>query len=191
MPATTTKLVSRDTVYSADSTEWCPNEGHHNVLAVGTYQVDKDKDEENLRYSRRGRIYLQHDTDDAFVSQLDFPAVLDMKWGHGADPVLAVADCESNVTFLDLVDDGRELRQRCQLRLKDEGEADTLALSLDWSDRREATVAPRIVASDSKGRAHVLSASSSGLESVFCRRCHDFEAWIAAFDAWDADVEAI
>ncbi len=32
-----------DTIYSADSVEWCPVAGRRHVLAVGTYQVSSKK----------------------------------------------------------------------------------------------------------------------------------------------------
>ncbi len=39
------KIVSGprvDTEFSADSVEWCPVKGIRNVVAVGTYQVEKN-----------------------------------------------------------------------------------------------------------------------------------------------------
>lgn len=49
---------SFDTKLSADSVEWCPNPGHENLLAVGTYQVQKDEAQEFSDDQRFGRIYL-------------------------------------------------------------------------------------------------------------------------------------
>ena len=42
----TEHIQSVDTVYSADSVEWCPISNYHHVLACGTYQLEDKKDEE-------------------------------------------------------------------------------------------------------------------------------------------------
>ena len=56
------KLYSWDTVLSADSVEFCPYDSLSNVFAVGTYQVDKSKEETFSPDQRQGRIYLlQHE----------------------------------------------------------------------------------------------------------------------------------
>lgn len=39
-------LVTWDTEYSADTVEWCPISPCQNILAVGTYQVDKSEEKE-------------------------------------------------------------------------------------------------------------------------------------------------
>ena len=36
-----------DTVYSADSVEWCPIDGFNHVLACGTYQLEAEAAAEN------------------------------------------------------------------------------------------------------------------------------------------------
>ena len=51
-------IFTFDTKLSADSVEWCPHSGCENLLALGTYQVDK-KDNESFDDSQRhGRLYL-------------------------------------------------------------------------------------------------------------------------------------
>jgi diphthamide biosynthesis protein 7 len=63
---------------------------------------------------------------------------------------------------------------------------DGLALSLEWSTRLLATDEPRIVVSDSKGGVSVYAVNPEGetLSEVFEQRsAHEFECWIAAFDA--------
>ena len=57
--ATISTKFSFDTKLSADSVEWCPNAGHENLLAVGTYQVEKDQASEEFSDDQRfGRIYM-------------------------------------------------------------------------------------------------------------------------------------
>ena len=36
------KLFEVDTVLTADTVEWCPRDGLHQVLAAGTYQLDEE-----------------------------------------------------------------------------------------------------------------------------------------------------
>ena len=49
-----------DTELSADSVEWCPFDGYENILAVGTYHLQKSDDSEVFSASQRhGRISLQ------------------------------------------------------------------------------------------------------------------------------------
>lgn len=36
------KLFEVDTVLTADTVEWCPRDGLHQVLAGGTYQLDEE-----------------------------------------------------------------------------------------------------------------------------------------------------
>ena len=38
---TTTTYQTIDTVYSADSVEWCPVEGFQDLLLCGTYQLEE------------------------------------------------------------------------------------------------------------------------------------------------------
>lgn len=42
-------LCSLDTIYSADSIEWCPIPGYENILACGTYQLKAPEDSNPLQ----------------------------------------------------------------------------------------------------------------------------------------------
>ena len=101
-----------DTELSADSVEWCPNDGYENLFAVGTYQVEKDVDSETFSSSQRsGKISL-HRIDDklSLLETLDVAAVLDMKWApcikNGTSilpqltPRLAVVDAKGTLMLI-------------------------------------------------------------------------------------------
>ena len=41
-----TTLQVLDTEFNADSVEWCPHDGYHDILLCGTYQLDQSKETE-------------------------------------------------------------------------------------------------------------------------------------------------
>ena len=65
-------LGSDDTIYSADSIEFCPFSSHSNLLACGTYQLAKDEREDEpasnetteQQQAHESRKAAQDDTDD-------------------------------------------------------------------------------------------------------------------------------
>ena len=67
---------------------------------------------------------------------------------------------------------------------------DILALSLDWNSRKYAPPdGLEIVVSSSKGALSTFKVNDKHLERNWHRdNCHDYEAWIAAFDAWNYNV---
>ena len=67
---------------------------------------------------------------------------------------------------------------------------DILALSLDWNSRRDSpSKGSEIVVSSSNGAISVFRVTENTMENIWHRpNCHDFEAWISAFDAWNSDV---
>ena len=67
---------------------------------------------------------------------------------------------------------------------------DILALSLDWNSRRGIPSKGReIVVSSSNGNISIFKLNEHGIERVWHREnCHEYESWIAAFDAWNPNV---
>ena len=87
----------------------------------------------------------------------------------------------------------------CSLRLKTsassshpcdtKSEQDTLALSLDWNSRKTSYNNPEIAVSTSKGSLSIFTVHEESLQQVWHRSdCHEFEAWIVAFNAWDTNT---
>ncbi|KAJ8897682.1 hypothetical protein PR048_003032 [Dryococelus australis] len=210
--ATVTNLYCWDTVYSADSVEWCPIDSNKDILVCGTYQVEPS-DQEGLQqnYRRLGRLYL-FKVDISGLNLLekhDLPAVLDLKWCHVtvSDKILlAVANALGEVLIYELSEtdyDGDG--SRCSNMLKfvtkksihckefDTGE--TLVLSMDWCTARksminegETTNEALLVVSDSRGRITVLTVTRTEIVTKHTWKAHEFEAWIAAFDYWSTNI---
>ena len=78
----------------------------------------------------------------------------------------------------------------CNSAAEENSASDILALSLDWNSRKY--VPPdglEIVVSSSKGALSTFKINDKQLERNWHRdNCHDYEAWIAAFDAWNFNV---
>ena len=68
--------------------------------------------------------------------------------------------------------------------------SDILALSLDWNSRRNTlSRALEIAVSNSKGSVSTFSITDSLIEKTWNKeKCHEYEAWITAFNAWDPNV---
>ena len=67
---------------------------------------------------------------------------------------------------------------------------DILALSLDWNSRRIALDKQlEIVVSSSKGSVSIFRITNNLIEHIWNREnCHEYEAWITSFDAWNRNV---
>jgi diphthamide biosynthesis protein 7 len=118
-----------DTVYSADSVEWCPVAPYQNVFVCGTYQLaqnqntevkmqdcdcsltNQEKNEENAvshSCSRLGRLYLfsiDSSRGLCLLQTLEMPAILDCKWCHceiHGKIVLAIANSVGDVLLYEL-----------------------------------------------------------------------------------------
>ncbi|SAM08806.1 hypothetical protein [Absidia glauca] len=189
-------LISFDTGYSADSTEFCPFQGHQKYLACGTYQLTDETNDQAARV-RKGKLYLFNvDTleDGAPLIQaqtIDTPAILDMKWCHSlidGDQVLGVADSVGGLTFYALEDgpDGNASLTRKQ-HIQVSEDTTNLCLSLDWSSRRfpATSSGTQCIVSHSNGDLSLVTPTDTEWQATTTWHAHDLEAWIAAFDYWD------
>jgi diphthamide biosynthesis protein 7 len=93
-----------DSELSADSVEWCTCEGYENLLAVGTYQVEKSESAEVFSSEQRhGRITLHNvNESNVLLQTLNVAAVLDMKWSP--QPICCSNDQSENIPILAVVD---------------------------------------------------------------------------------------
>ena len=181
MQTTTTiaTLQTFDTVYSADSVEWCPFEGYQNYFVVGTYQLQENEKESNATSSaiRKGKIYLfcyEKDIDELILCDtIETDAILDQKWFN--DYLIATTSV-GTVQIYKL--NGKQLELKNEYNLA-EGETDNLALSLD------VDVHKRTLISDSKGRITLAN-----IDGTIQRQwlAHDYEAWTCSFDFWNENV---
>ncbi|XP_031732676.1 diphthine methyltransferase [Anarrhichthys ocellatus] len=193
----TRNLQVVDTELSADTVEWCPVASSHDILACGTYQLQKGAGEEDAPPSRTGRLYLFEFRREGSMSppltelqRIDTAAILDLKWCHvplsgGAVLGMAAATGELQLyTLSDSQEGGHRLEPLCCVEVG----AERLALSLDWSTGRMDSSDVRVVCSDSAGCVSVLSLAEGALTALSQWKAHDFEAWISAFSYWDTQL---
>ncbi|KAI8989275.1 hypothetical protein BDB01DRAFT_756600 [Pilobolus umbonatus] len=176
---------SFDTVFSADSTEFCPTKEHAHLLAVGTYQLT-DEQQDKVRI-RKGKTYL-FDVNQSLIPKqvIETPAVLDMKWSHSLmndTSTLAIVDSIGGFHWYGIVNDQLELKSTCQVT----EDNSVLCLSLDWANRLNKSD-HRIVTSHSNGNISLLTPNEDSYVVESEWHGHDLEAWIAAFDYWNSNV---
>ncbi|KAM4577655.1 diphthine methyltransferase isoform 1-T1 [Odontesthes bonariensis] len=194
----TRSLQVFDTELSADTIEWCPVASSHDILACGTYQLQKGGGEEDATPSRTGRLYLFEFRQEASMGppltelqHMDTAAILDMKWCHvpvSEKPVLGMAAATGELQLYTLSEGQQEGGRSLQTLCSSEVGAERLALSLDWSSGRMDSSDLRVVCSDSAGCVSVLSLAEGALMALSHWKAHDFEAWIAAFSYWDTQL---
>ncbi|KAA6427585.1 MAG: hypothetical protein FRX49_02248 [Trebouxia sp. A1-2] len=180
---------------NADSTEFCPLQDLHNLLAVGTYQLDeKTQIRHGLLHLYAmgskwpGEVHLADETTDRThhwqlqqMSALPISGIFDMKWqvAHPARLLAACADGSVHMLALQLSGDTSWLVEQQKVVVTD----NAMALSMDI-----ATCGQRIVASSSAGTLSALQASESQTCVTAQWQAHDLEAWSAAFDRWQDSV---
>ncbi|KAM3964329.1 diphthine methyltransferase [Aphomia sociella] len=194
MAVTWNSKLKWHTGYSADSVEWCPVEPYRNVLACGTYQLEKkDEDQESEKQTRLGKIYLfiidKNTTQLTPLQTVNTSGILDQKWCYHTIqdyPVLAVVTSLGHIELYRLYEEYDSINLKLWTTFK-LGE-DILALSVDWATNKTPSAAPWLVVSDSRGGITVLKLTADGLQESGVWKAHDFEAWIAAFNYWNTDT---
>ncbi|KAJ7487605.1 WD40-repeat-containing domain protein [Mycena galericulata] len=198
-----------DTIFPADSVEFCPHPAARDVFVCGTYNLEKKCD-------RLGRVYPETDrsmsgfksrivalgasfntvglvspANSRQIQAIDLPAVLDMKWCHrslSATPLLAIADSEGNISLHEWEEQQSRLESHSPISC---ASSDVLCLSLDWSNRRNDSHIGSLVVSLSNGSLCLLSPSEGskcGLSVMDTWHAHEYEPWIAAWDYWNSSV---
>ncbi|KAH9944379.1 WD-40 repeat-containing protein [Epithele typhae] len=196
-----------DTIWPADSAEFCPHPDRHNIFVCGTYkleqpmpaleEVDDHADPSDTSFvkksqTRRGKCLLFRADSDGrpnLLQETELPAILDMKWCHRTShvlPLLAIADSEGHITLHQLEKGTARLTQIQSIAC---AASDVLCLSLDWSNRRmPADGMGKLVVSLSNGSLSLLSPSAAELVVTDSWHAHDYEPWIAAWNYWDTNV---
>lgn len=184
-------LHTFDTIYSADSIEWCPVENFKEYFVCGTYQLCDNEEnsvqseaagisEDTKNKKRKGRIYLfKYDLledDLKMVQQIDTEAILDQKWNNN---FLIIANAVGVIQIYELDIDKLILKK--SFNIESNYEDDVLALSVDFNNSR-------IITSDSKGGLTLLKLDQSNLNQIHNWNAHSFEAWSTIFDKWNENV---
>ncbi|KAH9486927.1 Diphthine methyltransferase [Psilocybe cubensis] len=200
-------MVSFDTIWPADSLEFCPAPGFQDIFVCGTYKLLEDpaqaltepsaeaNGKSKISQSRRGqclafRVIPEAKNGYSFqqVQSFDLPAILDMKWSHGSNedgPILGISDSEGHITLHSWRE--QSFKKIASIQCASE---DTLCLSMDWSDRRTSVTGHgNLVVSLSNGNLCLLSPTEgSNLEVTETWHAHDYEPWIAAWNYFDTNV---
>jgi len=203
-------MTAFDTVWPADSVEFCPHPYYHNVLVCGTYNleqpapsIDNEPDEgtpppaSRPKQKRRGECLLfgvdaEDELEFSLLQKTSLPAILDMKWCHtspSVDPILAIADSEGGITLHAL--QGKESQLGFEQTFSIAcASKDVLCLSLDWSSRRSpsSSLGSLIVSLSDGSLALLCPENTGGLVVVESWHAHDHEPWIAAWNYWDTNV---
>lgn len=181
-----------DTIYTADSVEWCPIIPYQNIFVCANYQLAEPANETNDETRRRFgkiRLYSLDDKNDIKLHQIiDNEAVLDQKWGHykiNNYCILAVVSAKNTLEIYKLIHEKMEL---CLITRISNEDDEVLMLSLDWSTGKYFFDIPSIVTSDSKGKISIFELNNNELRLKLCINAHSFEAWICAFYYWNTSV---
>uniref|UniRef100_A0A2P2IC08 methylated diphthine methylhydrolase n=1 Tax=Hirondellea gigas TaxID=1518452 RepID=A0A2P2IC08_9CRUS len=168
--------------------------------AVGHQQTTQGPSEAELNVepvksepsTRLGCLYV-HRYDGAIAVELqviDMSAILDMKWScnrvNGCI-LLAAVTSVGEVIILKL----NECKENPRLDLYSQyqiGDGSTLALSLDWCNRKIQSNNPMITVSDSKGDINIFELQQQKLTLKNHTSSHKFEAWITAFNYWNPSL---
>ncbi|XP_062564072.1 diphthine methyltransferase-like isoform X2 [Armigeres subalbatus] len=188
MPSTITTLHTYDTVYSADSVEWCPHNPYQQLFVCGTYQLDDKEESPTSNTSqtvRKGRILLfEFNSDQNALTnrqQVETSAILDQKW-HPTRATLSTVNASGDVVAFKLSSD-EKLVEIDTLKIPNDTDGEQLALSIDWAPGGDLAAV-----SDSKGGISLLGDAPEGLKFINRWNAHSFEAWICAFDKNDQNV---
>ncbi|KAG0224392.1 Diphthine methyltransferase [Actinomortierella wolfii] len=197
---------SDDTVYSADSIECCPIASHAHLLACGTYQLAKDESEENTCDDIKDEKHTtDSDSDTDEPERVDKPMLrlgrlllysieqsdpMAPKLSHhviNGHPTLGVADASGDLSLYQFKSDDSELTLVTKYSTNDNR---ALALSLDWSNRVNASADPQIAVSMSSGDVQVLKLdpTSSELTCEISWHPHELEAWIVGWNYHDTNI---
>ncbi|KAH9937709.1 WD-40 repeat-containing protein [Fomitopsis serialis] len=193
-------MTAFDTVWPADSVEFCPHPSYHNVFVCGTYNleqpahtIDNEPNEgtpppaERPKQKRTGECLLfgvdaEDELQFPLLQKTSLPAILDMKWCHtspSVDPILAIADSEGGITLHALR--GKQSQPSFE---------QTFSIACASKDRRypSSSLGSLIVSLSDGSLALLRPENSSGLIVAESWHAHDHEPWIAAWNYWDTNV---
>ncbi|KAJ3271994.1 hypothetical protein HDV01_006034 [Terramyces sp. JEL0728] len=178
-----TVLHTLDTIYSADSVEFCPIPEYQQYCAIGTYQVLEQQKE--LETNRTGKFMI-HETNEEFTNTYtkNTSAILDMKWSFQpieGKPCLAIATATGDTTLYQLQPNGQATAYQTLNNQKN-----VLNLSVDWKNRLGGE--PDLLASQSDGNITLLTTTPGGLIQKEEWNAHDLEAWTVSFNYHDTNT---
>ncbi|OWY97310.1 hypothetical protein PHMEG_00032197 [Phytophthora megakarya] len=194
-------LATFDTVETADCVESCPVVGFESSMVVATYQLHKAADIGEAQDRRTGTLqHFQLNGDNGVsVRKLEEAAtssgIFDIKWNTEAmngKAVLGAATAGGSLELYELSREG-DVQTLQHSGMATDADADSMCLSLDWSNRVHSNAQPSICVSHSDGALSVLNITQDAIVPVQKWQAHDLygspiEAWIAAFNCHDPNV---
>ncbi|OCF39592.1 WD40 repeat domain 85 [Kwoniella heveanensis CBS 569] len=211
-------LAYVDTLYSADSIEWCPFEGYQNIFVCGTYQIVKqeeavdprsenDKGDEGASESdeeveagpskpteRVGRLLVFRVGEDQVtlneIQRIETAAILDTKWSPRLSNGRPSLAVADAKGCITMYSLNPEVMKLEEDHRVAVADELTLCLSLDFSHRlHPSSPSPSsIITSLSSGSLAYLKSGEAGYKVESEWKAHDFEPWITSFDIWDLNT---
>ena len=171
-------LAEFDTQLTADVVAWCPSSLNSNILACGTYFLDKEIKK------RQGCIYmLNMDFENGrliLLNKFNFhnTGVLDLKW-IGENRIVTI-DSDNTLRLLGF--DGSNLNLVFEKR--NECEA-AIGLTLDCFKDNSSI---NILTADTNGFLTLHDLNDDKLESIERFKAHDFEVWSVLIDQNEKNI---
>ncbi|KAG6336578.1 hypothetical protein ID866_2516 [Astraeus odoratus] len=163
-----------DTVWPADSVEFCPHEGSESIFVCGTYQLEEHASDN--KQHRRGKCLVFQ------VTSAENKSIL-----PSSTPLLGIADSEGTVSVHEWQADDHVFHclQKIQCASRD-----VLCLSLDWSNRRypSSHLGSLIVSLSDGALALLIPSISDGLAMSSQWHAHNYEPWAAAWNYWESST---
>ncbi|PPQ80813.1 hypothetical protein CVT25_001938 [Psilocybe cyanescens] len=181
-------MVAFDTVWPADSLEFCPADDFQDIFVCGTYKL-LDEPAQASNYDLNGSSKTpQTRRGQCLVFQVAPDSSGEVSLSHTlnrAAPILGISDSEGNVTLHTWRE--QSFSKIASIQCASE---DTLCLSMDWSDRRTiGTSLGNLVVSLSNGNLCLLSpVEGSSIAVTETWHAHDYEPWIAAWNYYDTNI---
>ncbi|CAI6344188.1 unnamed protein product [Macrosiphum euphorbiae] len=181
-------FASYDTIYPADTVEWCPIPEYSNVFVCGTYKL------EEASKKKTGTINLfslDSQNKIKLVQSVPEDAVLDLKWNSfialGSGKILlAAALSGKHVSIYRLDENGTDLSLSLFTSFdlpKTDGESH-MSLSIAWS-RPYENGSQSIAFSDSCGYITLVNLNDRLIRSF---KAHGFESWIVTYNYWEPNI---
>ncbi|KIK92315.1 hypothetical protein PAXRUDRAFT_147591 [Paxillus rubicundulus Ve08.2h10] len=181
------KIRVVNTIWPADSIEFCPHPSFQDIVVCGTYNLESSPVTTNehtydaqlaskSKQVRRGKCLVYQVSTDK-----------NTPLSPSCSAVLGIADSEGNISLHEWKPPQRRLDLLQKISCAPD---DVLCLSLDWSNRRYPTSSlGSLIVSLSDGSLSLLRPCSQGELAISDKwHAHDHEPWIAAWDYWDTSV---
>jgi diphthamide biosynthesis protein 7 len=163
--------------------ESCERQGSLALFRVKSGQDQAEEEEQQANNKRIEWLWRRRD---------GLAGVLDFKWcvpALAGSAVGAAAQADAQVSLWRLSETHQDsLELECTARTTFDESPQSLALSLDWSNKVVQQADPAVVASYSSGHLCVWRCAPSELVCDQHWQAHSLEAWIAAYDHWNPHV---